>query len=216
MDGGKDPGWAEFFIPLQAVQTSNILIQEPKKVVRSTTALYSADRPLAVLAYHSDIYTMQTLNILTPFLKVANWDSSTGRLDFELESDSATCAKLQTIQETIFQLLGAHPSWLRANKSSKEELKHTFQQMLKDNIFTIYLHGQNQDTRPVGRVWIYKDTGWSKGATPSSFKRGQNLRVALRLQGVCFLQFPGAQTRLRIQHQTIALIHKASPAAPAP
>ena len=157
---------------------------------------------------------MPTLAILTPFLKVSSWDSSTGRLDMEVDNHSLAFQKFLSIEETILDLLASHPSWLRAHKSAKEELKHTFQRILKDNIFTVYLHGLNQDTKPAGRVWIHKEGAWSKGATASSFKRGQQLRVAVRLQGVCFLQYPGQPTRLRIQHQTVAVLHKtAAPAA---
>lgn len=160
---------------------------------------------------------MPTLTILTHFVKVASWDSSIGRLDLEVDSSSPGYTKLQSIEEALLGLLASHPSWLRSQKSSKEELKHAFQHILKDNIFTVYLHGQNQDTKPIGRVWIYKENQWTKGVTPSSFKRGQLLRIALRLQGICFLQYPGVPTRLRIQHQTVAVLHKsAAPAGQVP
>ena len=210
METTKDLGWAEFFIPLQNIQPLHIKLDEPKK-----QASLNQDRPIAHLSYESTLFKMPTLAILTPFLKVSSWDSSTGRLDMEVDEHSLGFQKFLSVEETLLDLLASHPSWLRANKSSKEELKHTFQRILKDNIFTVYLHGQNQDTKPAGRVWIYKEGAWSKGATASSFKRGQQLRVAVRLQGVCFLQYPGQPTRLRIQHQTVAVLHKtAAPAAP--
>lgn len=206
METTRDLGWAECFIPLQNIQPLNLKLDEPKK--QTSLSAHTADRPIAHLSYQTPNFKMPTLSLLTPFLKVYTWDSSTGRLELEVEHNSMCQQKFLSLDETLLDLLAAHPSWLKANKSSKEELKHTFQRILKDNIFTIYLHGQNQDTKPAGRVWIQKDGVWSKGAIPSSFKRGQQLRVAVRLQGVCFLQYPGQPTRLRIQHQTVAVLHK--------
>lgn len=205
MEHAKEPGWGEIFLPLQTLQPLKIELQEPKKLY---TPVHGFDRPLGILSYGTDTYKLPVLNILTPFVKVHSWDSSTGRLELECEPESLTYKHFHIIQDAIVHLLQAHPTWLKANGSSKEELKHTFQQMLKDTILTVYLHGQNQDTKPAGRVWIWKDGSWSKGVTPSSFKRGQQLRVALRLQGVCFLPHPGFQTRLRVQHQTVAVLHK--------
>lgn len=208
MDNASSPNWVECFIPLQALQIGGIELQEPRKQMNSS---HTYDKSIAALKYTTESFKLESLNLLTPFMKVANWDSSSGRLDFELEFDSISYKKLIAIQDTIIKQFQAHSTWLTEHGSSKEEFKQNFQQIVKHNIFSVYLHGQNQDTRPTGRVWIWKDGAWTKGATPTSFKRGQQLRVAFRLQGVCFLHLPGFQTRLRLQHQTVAVIQKVMP-----
>jgi hypothetical protein len=153
------------------------------------------------------MFTMPILSILTSFLKVYAWDSKTGRLDLEIDPSSPSAIKLTLLQETIVGLLVKHPQWLRAQGLTKDDLKTCFQHILNGSILTIYLHGPNQDTKPVGRVWIW-NKGWQKGASASSFQKGQLIRVALILQGVCFLQSPTSRTRLRVQHQTVTIFQK--------
>jgi hypothetical protein len=203
----KEPGWAEMFLPLQALDIASVTIDEPKKSSGPGVPAYAQERPLAALSYKSDMFTMPILSILTSFLKVYAWDSKTGRLDLEIDPASPSAMKLSLLQDTIVGLLIKHPQWLRVQGITKDDLKTCFQHILNGSILTIYLHGPNQDTKPVGRVWVC-NKGWQKGASASSFQKGQLIRVALRLQGVCFLQSPNAKTRLRVQHQTVTIFHK--------
>ncbi len=204
----REPGWAEIFVPLHAIDPEGIQLGEPKKSVAPGIPTYAQDRPIAHTSYTTDLYSMPILGILTPFLRVYNWDSTIGRLDLEL--DATAKKEVQTIQETLIRNLRSHPQWLRSQGTSVDELTTAFQPMLNGSIMSLYLHGPNQDTKPVGRVWIWNQ-GWLKGATASSFRKGQSLRVALRIQGLCFLQTPAGKTRFRVQHQTVAVFQTGKP-----
>ena len=210
---GKDPtykenGFAEIFLPLQALEVSSIRIDEPKIFHTQSTTAHSNNRLLSNLSYQTSVYTLPKLAILTPFCKVLSWDSSTGRLDLELDSTSVTALKCEVFQEYIINTLHQKSSWFTNGQQSLETLRTNFQHIYHNHTLTVYLHGQNQEKKVVGRVWIWKNNTWQKGAGPTSFKRGQSLRVAIRFQGICFLPGHGGVTFTRLQHQVIAIYHK--------
>jgi hypothetical protein len=205
----KEPGWTEMFLPLQALEMGKIQIEEPKASKGPGVPQYAADRPIAALSYRSTIFTMPCLSILTTFLKVHNWDSITGRLDLETDIDSLTANKYNALQETIFNFLQNNPQWFINTGIKKfEELKSNFQPIISGNIISIYLHGHNPERKQTGRVWIWRTGTWQKGASVSSFKKGQQIRVAIRFQGICFLPTNNGKTRFRLQHQIVAIFHK--------
>jgi hypothetical protein len=204
----REPGWAEIFIPLQAIEVHNIHIDEPKKLIGPGIPSYAIDRPIALLSYSTSLFRMPTLGILTPFLKIHSWDSTTGKLELDITSDPIVSTKYFMIQEHILNLLSSKPQWLFPHTRSKEDLRANFQEFIHEDILTIYLHGPNPEKKQTGRVWIWRDDEWQKGAGPNSFKKGQQIRVALRFQGVCFLQTPAKKMRYRIQHQTVTIFQK--------
>jgi hypothetical protein len=205
----KEPGWTEMFLPLQALEVGNIQIHEPKASKGPGVPQYAADRPIAALSYKTSSFIMPCLSILTPFVKVYSWDPTTGRLDLETEEKSTLAIKCNAVQEMLLDNLISKSEWLRnTGIRGKEDLKHNFQQIITGNILSIFLHGPNPEKKQTGRVWIWKDNQWQKGAASNNFKKGQELRVALRFQGICFLPSQTAKTRFRLQHQTIAVFSK--------
>jgi hypothetical protein len=205
----KEPGWTEMFLPLQALEVRNIHIDEPKACKGPGVPLYAADRPIAALSYKTSTFAMPCLAILTPFLKVHSWDSLTGRLDLEVEQDSLTAIKCNALQETILDLLVSKPQWFQTSETKiEDEIRQNFQPILTGTILTIYLHGPNPEKKQMGRVWIWKSNQWQKGASSTSFKKGQQIRISLRLQGICFLPISNGKTRYRLQHQTVCIFYK--------
>jgi len=116
--------------------------------------------------------------------------------------------KCSSIQDHIIDLLASKPQWFQPYIKKKEDLLSNFQHIIQGNILTIYLHGSNPEQKQTGRVWIWNQSNWQKGASSTSFKKGQLIRIALRFQGVCFLQTSLKDTKYRIQHQTVAIFHK--------
>jgi hypothetical protein len=204
----RDPGWAECFVPMQNIDIGNIIIDEPRKSTGPGIPPYAADRLLAPLSYKAPIFTQPTLAVLTPFLAVQNWDSSTGRLDLELDPKSQIAIKCWALQEYALSLLQSRPYWFPQAQRSHEQIAAAFQHMIQGTTMTIYLHGPNPENRQTGRVWLWKAHMWQKGAAPGSFKKGQRIRVALRFQGICFLKTLTGRLKCRFQHQTIAIIHE--------
>lgn len=211
----KDNGWIEAFLPLQALEIGCIEIQEPKLVSSPhlSTAVYSTERPIACLSYKTETFRMPCLSILTPFCKVKNWDSMTGKLDLEVEEDSLTSIKFAALQQQIFSLLEENPQWFSFSGAKlKQDLMNNVQQLFQENILTVYLHGINLEKKQMGRAWIWKKNAWQKGVISSTFQKGQEIRLALRFQGISFLHNRDTyKIKYRIQHQVVAAYLKTTP-----
>jgi hypothetical protein len=207
----RDPGWAEIFIPLQAIELSSIQLNEPTKLTGPGVPSYAIHRPISILSYTNSMFRIPVFSILTPFLQIHSWDSSTGKLELLVDSDPTVLTKCTLLQEHIIGLLASKPQWTNSYTRSKDELRANFQTLVQENCLTVYLHGPNPEKKQTGRVWIWQEGGWQKGASATSFKRGQSIRVALRLQGICFLQTLAKKMRYRIQHQVVTILHKPNP-----
>ena len=145
------PGWAEMFLPIQTLEMGNIHIEEPKIPSGPGIPYYAAERPIAAISYQTTHFTMPCLNIITPFLRVYSWDSSTGRLDLEMDPENITLLKCTALQEVLLSLLSEKPAWLiQYGIKTAADLRANFQHILVDNIMTIYLHGQNPEKKTNG------------------------------------------------------------------
>jgi hypothetical protein len=206
----RDPGWAEWFIPSQILELSCVEIEEPRKLTGPGVPAYAADRLIAPISYRTPISSLPCLTLLTPFLRVRFWDSPSGRLELELDPDSPFSTKLIALQEYILSLLGAHLTWLPPDQRSVQDIYPNFQTLVHNGNCTVYLHGPNPERKQMGRVWCYQNSGWQKGVGQHSFQKGQQIRLALRIQGICFLQTASGRQRYRIQHQVIAIFHEST------
>jgi hypothetical protein len=205
----EDSGWAEIFLPIQAFDISNIQTQEPRKHSGVGVPAYVANRHLAQMSYHTNLLRLPCLALLTPFCKVASWDSATGRLELELDDQQVMLTKLQALQEIIIQTLHTNSKWLPFHQRSRPAIEQTFHKLLRGTTFTVYVHGPNPEGKQMGRVWMWKTGGWQKGVAHTSFKKGQMIRLAIRFQGICFLPSTnGGETYTRLQHQVVSVIHK--------
>lgn len=203
-----EPGWAEIFLPIQAFDISNLQTQEPKKHSGIGVPAYVANRHLAQMSYHTSLLHLPCLALLTPFCKVASWDSSTGRLDLDLEDQPTMVTKLNALQESIQHTLLKQPKWLPNHQRTRSAIEQTFHKLLRGTTFTVYVHGPNPEGNQTGRVWMWKSGTWQKGVTHASFRKGQPIRLALRFQGICFLPSSNGDVFTRLQHQVISVIHK--------
>ncbi len=202
-----DTGWNEFFIPLETINIENI---EITKIGRGSSHDKAHDI-MYTLSYLTDTFILNSVPILTPFMKVHSWDSSTGRLELEADNDSTAYTKFSRIQELFFDYLTANlDDFRKYSVFTKMDLFNTFQQIVYKNIFVVYLHGINpQQKRNMGRVWVLGAGGWIKGVNIDTFKKGQQVRVAFRFQGISYS--PGGASssgkiKCRLQHQTVAVI----------
>lgn len=207
-------GWAEMMLPVQLLNLEKIKIERPQQVQGFVPTQYGVERPLSRLSYDNGIFNMPTLSIFTTFLKVHDWDSSSGRLELELQEKNPTHLRLINLQNHILGLLLRNQSsWLGTTHHTRETILSQFQPLISKNILTVYLHGPNPEKRQCGRVWIWNNFVWTKGAAQHTFKKGDELRVGLRLQGLFFLgnPFGNANCRFRLQHQTVVIYQKYVP-----
>jgi hypothetical protein len=208
MNGELDTGWIEMVLPIERLDVNCIDVEEPKRL-RQTETDIRYERAIIPFVYKTPIFKLQNLTVLTPFMKVHSWDSCTGRLSFDLEPNTVVYKKLTEFEQKIIRLLLNHRDWLGSiPDDTHAHIQNTLQYTIVDRILTVYLHGQNTSTKPMGRLWRWNQTMWTKGATQATFKKGQELRIAVRFQGVCFFPKVPLKSRYRIQHQTIAVYHK--------
>lgn len=202
------PGWAEIMVPIQGIDTSKIVLGRPTKVTGPGVPPYAQDRPLSLLTYNDGFIQLPCLAVLTPFLKVVSWDSTLGKLELHVSSGSQTYQKLTLIQNYILNMIQNHQkSWIGTMDCSNQEIRDMYQPILSGDRLTIYLHGANPEQKTTGRVWLWREQRWQKGASKDSFKVGDMIRVAVRLQGICYL-IQGNRVRFRLQHQTVAIYKK--------
>lgn len=206
-----DTGWNEFFIPLETINIENI------QIIKTGRAPYhdKAHDMMYTLTYSTDDFSLSSIPILTPYMKVHSWDSATGRLELEADSESTAYTKFSYIQELFFDYLSANlDDFRKYGIFTKMDLFNTFQQIIYKNLFVVYLHGVNpQQKRNMGRVWVLGATGWEKGVNAETFKKGQQVRVAFRFQGISYSPGVGGSTgkiKCRLQHQTVAVIPRPS------
>lgn len=192
-----DTGWAEFFLPLSSIQTDAIQIHTPRPLHGSIRG-----RSIIEFGYQTNEFSLYNLPILTPFLRIHSWDSTTGRL--ELETDPSTSTKIVAIQKHLVTMLGSRKEWV----SDPTNIQHDFQYMIHNSILTVYLHGSNPNQSHTGHVWVWSGSQWKQGVGPTSIRNGQMIRLAIRFQGIVSLPSDGTRTRYRIQHQTVALYHR--------
>ncbi len=208
------PGWAEMMLPIQHLQYEKIKIENPQTVQGFGATQYGVERPLSRLSYDTGQFKMPTLDIFTPFLTVSQWDSSSGRLDLELNLLNPLHQRIVNLQNHILGLLLRNQQlWMGTTHHTRETILALFQPLITKNILTIYLHGPNPEQRQCGRVWIWNNFVWNKGASQHTFKKGEQIRVGLRLQGLFFLGNPygNVNCRFRLQHQTVVVFQKYVP-----
>jgi hypothetical protein len=207
-------GWAEMMLPIQLINFEKIRIERPQQVQGFVPTQYGVERPLSRLSYDNGVFHMPTLSLFTSFLKIHDWDSSSGRLELELNEKNPMHLRLISLQNHILgMLLRNQSSWLGTTHHTRESIMGLFQPLISKNILTIYLHGPNPEKRQCGRVWIWNNFVWTKGASQTTFKKGGEIRVGLRLQGLFFLgnPFGNANCRFRLQHQTVVIYQKYVP-----
>ena len=208
MNGNYDTGWNEMFLPLEQMEMDHIKLEAPKRLHSAETDI-RYERRILPLSYEAPLFRLPCLAVITPFMKVHSWDSSTGRLEFEIDEGSIVHRQITAFEQRIIQLLLENTIWLEYTPSNiQTHILQNLQYAIHDSILTLYLHGQNISTKPMGRVWGWKQGAWTKGATQASFKTGQQLRVAIRFQGICFFPNSPAKSKYRIQHQTVAVYYK--------
>lgn len=204
----NDTGWNEFFIPLEKIDEESIKIT---KVVKTNVHDKVYDM-MYLLSYSNYIFSMPNISIITPFMKIHSWDSSTGRLEFEIEQDSPEYTKFCKIQDIIFEYLIQNIHDLKKyGISTKTELVNTFKQIIYKNIFSVYVHGPNPQQKKAGRVWILNSKGWEKGVENETFKKGNSARVAFRYQGISHSESPIGITKklkCRLRYQTVVIIQE--------
>jgi hypothetical protein len=191
---------AEVFYPLQALHLGNVHIHPPAQNTSTFTPQYSTRLPILPISYTDSLLTLPKLGILTPFLRVVGWDGTTGRLDLEFDTESLHSTKFQELQALCIQYLEQHPEISQV----REEGQIRFQNFIHNTILTVFLSCSDTSTLKTN-LYSPATKEWKQISSNQSFSKGQEVRIALRCQGLLCIPIQGGGVRFRLQHTVPAI-----------
>lgn len=196
---------AEIFYPLQALHIANVHIHPPAQNTSTFTPQYSTRLPILPISYTDSLLSLPKLGIFTTFLRVIGWDGTTGRLDLEFDSETLLGAKFQELQSLCIQYLEQHPEISHV----KDDVSVRFQNFIHSNILTVFLSCSDTSTLKTN-LYSPITKEWKQISSNHTFKKGQEVRIALRCQGLLCIPIQGGGVRFRLQHTVPAVYLRAS------
>ena len=178
---------AEVFLPLQTMNIKNIVVNPP-------ISGYQNRIPISIITYKNPMFTLPKVSILTQLLTIHSWDPKKGRLELIDSPEGLALLKLQALYEHILKTLCINPEWSNLNKINPEEIKSYFQPIVSNKIITFYINDQQE------KIYSYSNK-WTKGVTDKLLQPGQQVRIAIRFQGLMYLRNNSPITFYRLQHQ---------------
>jgi hypothetical protein len=168
-------------IPYQALEISNIHLTP-----------FQADKygkAIARLSYKDASIDFQDVSILTPPLKVVDYNSENSRLRIDLSDQFNFQVKLNTLQEYLVSTFYVHQqSFLNQKNEPTDNIRQLFHFLLEGSSLSLYIF-------PTSIVRKADNTT----CKVSDLMPGDIIRCVIRLQGIS--QVRGKYgTRLRLQH----------------
>lgn len=191
----------EWTIPLQTFEVGKVRIGNltigPKRIVP--------------LTYIDGELRFPSLSILLPIATVKAYDATTGRLSLLLQPNSIAMTRLRTFQETLIQsVLSQQKAWFPGDKlRTIEEIRGGFQSMMDGDNINLYCPSTLSDIQD---ICVYTKGGWTRGVKASYLQPGSSVRLAIRIQGLSFHQYPGTggwSGKFRLQHRVLSVLSKA-------
>lgn len=168
-------------IPYQALEIGNIHLNpfQNDKYGKS----------IARLSYKDNSIDFQDVSILTPPLKVIDYNSESSRLRLDLSDQFNFQVKLNTLQEYLISTFVVHQqSFLGIRNESHGTIHNYFHFLLNHNILSLYAFPTNIIKKADGTI-----------SKVSELKSGDVIRCIIRIQGVSQLKNKNGM-RLRLQH----------------
>lgn len=196
----------EWTIPIQKLEVSKIQIGSLQKTMKPLTPFSYADGPIV----------FQNLNILLPPLSIKEYDATTGKLLLNLADSPQTAAKLLALQSSFLNSVYDHQKiWFPESTRSREQIQSFFQCFVENTTLHLYCPLQMQEKRNFISIW--HEDEWKKLSVAGLLKKGEYIRVALRLQGISYQlnQSTGLWTgRFRVQHKISCIYSFTKPITP--
>jgi hypothetical protein len=168
-------------IPFQALEIRNIHLTP-----------FQADKygkAVARLSYKDPSIDFQDVSILTPPLKVIDYNPENSRLRLDLSDQPTFLSKLHTLQEYLVSTFYVHQqSFLNQKNETTDSIRRLFHFLLEDTTLSLYIFPTS----------IIKNSNNSMSKV-SDLVPGNNIRCVIRLQGI--YQFRNKYgSHLRLQH----------------
>lgn len=168
-------------IPYQALEISNIHL-----------APFQYDKygkAIAKLSYKDPSIDFQDVSILSPPVKIIDYNSENSRLRIDLSDQFNFQIKLNTLQEYMISTFYVHQqSFLNQKNESSEDIRQLFHFLLENSTLSLYIF-------PTATIKNNDNTT----CKVSDLQPGDIIRCVVRLQGIS--QVRGKYgIRLRMQH----------------
>ncbi len=168
-------------IPYQALEIGNIHLTP-----------FQADKygkSVARLSYKDNSLDFQDVSILTPPLKIIDYNSENSRLRINLTDQNNFQDKLNTLQEYLISTFHVHQqSFLNQRGETHESIRELFHFLLEKTILSLYVFPTS---------YVKKVDGTSIRVT--DLQEGDTIRLIIRLQGISQIRNKYG-FRLRLQH----------------
>ena len=168
-------------IPYQALEIRNIHLTP-----------FQADKygkAVARLSYKDPSIDFQDVSILTPPLKVIDYNPENSRLRLDLSDQPNFQVKLSTLQEYLVSTFYVHQqSFLNQKNESSDSIRQLFHFLLEGSILSLYIFPTS----------IVKNIN-NSACIVSELVPGDIIRCVIRLQGISQIRNKYG-CRLRLQH----------------
>jgi hypothetical protein len=169
-------------IPYQTLEVNNIHL--------TPFQLDKYGKAIARLSYKDNSIDFQDVSILTPPLRVIDYNPENSRMRLDLSDQIQFQMKINTLQEYLVNTFHTHQqSFLNINGETSEDIRKLFHFLLEGNSLSLYVFPtthikKNNDNK------IYKF---------SEIKPGDTMRCIIRLHGISQIKVKNG-IRLRLQH----------------
>ena len=168
-------------IPYQALEIGNIHLTP-----------FQADKygkAVARLSYKDNSIDFQDVSILSPPMKVINYNPENSRLRIDLSDQCNFQVKLSTLQEYLVSTFYAHQqSFLNQKHESYDNIRNLFHFLLDGTTLCLYIFPTSIIKRADGTI-----------CKVSELAPGDMIRCVIRLQGISQVRSKFS-VRLRLQH----------------
>lgn len=168
-------------IPFQALQIGNIHL--------TPFQFDKYGKSLARLSYKDSSIDFHDVSILSPPLKIIDYNPDNSRLRIDLSDQQNFQTKLNTLQEYLVSTFFVHQqSFLSAPNNTEDSVRTLFHFLLNDTMLSLYIF-------PTSIVKKADGTN----CKVSQLKSGDSIRCVIRLQGITQINNKNG-VRLRLQH----------------
>jgi hypothetical protein len=135
--------------------------------------------------YKDGDLTLHRAVILTPILKVINFDPEKGRIEFE--TDIGFIAKMSALQEVLKSVIFLQQKLFINEQLTRDQIDYGFKMLTYGSKFTLYIPSANLYNKWVNRgIHAYEIDGLSDGwlSERDVFKVGAEMRLAIKFGGI--------------------------------
>ena len=151
-------------------------------------------KTIARLCYKDNSIDFQDVSILSPPLRIIDYNADTSRLRLDLSEHPLFHIKMHTLHEYLINTFYTHQqSFLNLMNRSYDAIRHLFYFLLDGTTLSLFIYPT---------VFVKTNTGQT--CRISELKAGDSIRCVIRLQGVSQL-FHRDELRLRLHHSVPAV-----------